>query len=363
MRSCSQLRPALLAAAVAAALLFPSSTAAQGAAAPGKGADKPPVPPNPPPTVVVKRIDCENARCRAGKELTVVLTASAQAWVEASRRELSEVAVVIGGVGFPHIRARALEDNTWTLRFVLDQDLDPDRWKLLLAGQPRITKFPIALALVEPPEATPVGTEPRLRFISNASPAEFEVRPAVRTNFIYVFLVLLAGTVFELGRRSNLLRDAGPEPATGLRKPFSLGRTQLAVWMIVIIGSYLFIWTILGTTNPLNQTALILLGLAVATGMTAGAVDTTSAANAAAAAAGAAPPQVTRGFFKDLLSESEGITIYRLQLVVWTLVLVWVFGYGVWHDLAMPTFDNTLLGLMGISNASFVGGKLLPGNA
>ena len=356
MRSSSRLRLVLHAAAVAATLLVvPSSTAAQGGTTPGNGADKPAVPPSPPPTVVVKRIDCEDARCRAGKELTVVLTASARTWVEASKRELGEVAVVIGGVAFPHIRARAVEDNTSTLRFVLDQDLDAEQWKLLLAGQPRITTLPVALAVVEPPESTPVGTAPRLRFISNASSAEFEVRPKARTNFIYVFLGLLVVTVFELGRQSNLLRDAGPEPGPGLRKPFSLSRTQLAVWLIVITGSYLFIWTILGTTNPLNQTALILLGVALATGMTANAVDPPPAAAAAIPA--------SKGFFKDLLSESEGITIYRLQLVVWTLVLVWVFGYAVWHDLAMPTFDNTLLGLMGISNASYVGGKLLPGKA
>jgi hypothetical protein len=205
---------------------------------------------------------------------------------------------------------------------------------------------------------------PRLHFVSNAADARFEVRPGARTNFIYVFLGALVATLFYLGRVSNLLRDEGADPGGG-RKPYSLARTQLAVWLVVVSGSYLFIWTVLGTTNPLNQTALILLGLAAVTGIAATAVGPPPAPAApappppAGAPAPAAAPAVSRGFFQDILSEADGITIYRLQMVVWTLVLVWVFGYAVWHDLAMPTFDATLLGLMGVSNTAYVGGKLL----
>ncbi|MEO5823672.1 MAG: hypothetical protein ABIT71_24470 [Vicinamibacteraceae bacterium] len=350
----------------AATLALTSPAVAQGGAPP---AAKPEAPPNPPPTMRVVRIDCAGKPCRAGKELDVVLATSGRQWEDASKRQLNELSLVIAGVSFPALRARAVDSDTVRLTFVLDQDSDVEQWKLLLAGQDRKPTFPVALAIAEPADATPVGSAPRLRFVSNAVKAPFEVRPGARTNFIYALLIALVGVLFTLGRRSNLLRDPGPEPGPGFRKPYSLARTQLAVWLVVITGSYLFIWTILGTTNPLNQTALILLGLAVATGITAGAVGTSGAQPIAALAAGGpgglAPVvmvavPVSRNFAIDLLTESDGITIYRLQMVVWTLALVWVFGYAVWHDLAMPTFDNTLLGLMGVSNSAYVGGKLLP---
>jgi hypothetical protein len=35
-----------------------------------------------------------------------------------------------------------------------------------------------------------------------------------------------------------------------------------------------------------------------------------------------------------------------------------VFLYTVWNDLAMPDFDPVLLGLLGISNGTYVGFKL-----
>jgi ABC-type Mn2+/Zn2+ transport system permease subunit len=70
------------------------------------------------------------------------------------------------------------------------------------------------------------------------------------------------------------------------------------------------------------------------------------------------PPRVSRGFLRDILSDDEGIDISRMQMAVWTLVLTFVFVYSVWSDLAMPTFDPVLLGLLGISNGTYVGFKM-----
>jgi hypothetical protein len=39
-------------------------------------------------------------------------------------------------------------------------------------------------------------------------------------------------------------------------------------------------------------------------------------------------------------------------------VLAFVFVYSVWSDLAMPAFDPILLGLLGISNGTYVAFKM-----
>jgi hypothetical protein len=44
-------------------------------------------------------------------------------------------------------------------------------------------------------------------------------------------------------------------------------------------------------------------------------------------------------------------------MVVWTVVLVIVFLVAVGNSVLMPVFDNTLLGLMGISSGTYLGFK------
>lgn len=66
----------------------------------------------------------------------------------------------------------------------------------------------------------------------------------------------------------------------------------------------------------------------------------------------------SKGFFKDMLSDSNGISLYRFQIAVWTLVIGYIFIFNVWDNLSMPQFDNTLLALMGISSGTYLGFKI-----
>ena len=67
---------------------------------------------------------------------------------------------------------------------------------------------------------------------------------------------------------------------------------------------------------------------------------------------------VSQSFGKDLLTDANGITLHRFQIVVWTLVLGFLFIAGVYRDLAMPEFSGTLLALMGISSGTYLGFKI-----
>ena len=66
-------------------------------------------------------------------------------------------------------------------------------------------------------------------------------------------------------------------------------------------------------------------------------------------------PPASEGFLKDILTDAQGTSFHRLQMFIWTLVLVFVFGWEVYDNLAMPDFNNSLLALMGISAGTYIG--------
>jgi hypothetical protein len=63
-------------------------------------------------------------------------------------------------------------------------------------------------------------------------------------------------------------------------------------------------------------------------------------------------------FLTDILSDADGVSFHRFQMAAWTLVLGIVFVKGVYENLAMPDFDTTLLGLLGLSAGTYLGLKV-----
>jgi hypothetical protein len=68
-------------------------------------------------------------------------------------------------------------------------------------------------------------------------------------------------------------------------------------------------------------------------------------------------PFVSQGWFKDITTDLNGTAVHRLQVLCWTLALGVVFIINVYRNLTMPEFNATLLALMGISCAGYVGFK------
>jgi hypothetical protein len=60
----------------------------------------------------------------------------------------------------------------------------------------------------------------------------------------------------------------------------------------------------------------------------------------------------SEGFFKDILTDVDGIALHRFQAAVWTVVLGVIFVTVAIAQLKMYEFDNLLLGLLGISGAT-----------
>jgi hypothetical protein len=238
---------------------------------------------------------------------------------------------------------------------------------------------------------------------------ELEIFPSY-TPVVVAFLLAVLLVIVVLAKRTNLLRDSNGAD----NPPYSLARHQMAAWFVVVIGAYLYIWLITGFFSSISTTALTLIGISGATGLVAvtmdagkrtDAVEARTAAQAEhdalnkalndpatglqtqlkAAVPGSPtateltativprlarlqelkaqlekplpPSQQNKRWYLDLLSDESGISFHRLQMAIWTLVLVIVFIKAVYQDILMPDFDATLLGLMGISSTTYIGFK------
>jgi hypothetical protein len=162
-----------------------------------------------------------------------------------------------------------------------------------------------------------------------------------------LFLATLLALIV-LGSGPNMLRDPLPEGAIGSR-PFSLGKVQMAWWFIIVVGSYLYIWSLKGSAPELSPTLLSLMGISGATGTASMTISATQ------------QTQFTphSGFFQDLVTDKDGVTLHRFQMLTMTIVLGIMFIIRVASKGQLPPdFDGTTLGLMGISSGTYLGCKI-----
>jgi hypothetical protein len=233
---------------------------------------------------------------------------------------------------------------------------------------------------------------------------------------ISLFIVAAAFGVFVwLAMTTSIIRDPNTAVTDPKLKTYSLGKFQMAVWYFLVLAAFLFIWTIKGSPPTISDQVLGLIGIASGTALAATAIDISKTKSAqaslatsmrtqaelsseiqrlapqmAAATAGgvandanqgdaaareiaskaalleqsqqsaataqrALTPSVSTSFIDDLLTDADGISFHRFQILIWTLTLGFVFGVGVWRELKMPAFDSSLLTLMGISSATYLG--------
>lgn len=171
--------------------------------------------------------------------------------------------------------------------------------------------------------------------------------------WIAVVLICLVLLLFYYSAKRGFLRD-DCQVENMKDKPFSLSRTQLAVWTVIVAVSYIFIALVTGELAPLTTSTLMLLGISGATSAVAGIIDNNDKLN------GHIRQQdlgTTHSFLSDILSDSNGVSVHRFQMVVFNMILGIFFFKQVLSRLEMPEFDSNLLILMGISNATYTGLK------
>ncbi len=235
-------------------------------------------------------------------------------------------------------------------------------------------------------------------------------------------LIVAALAVFlSLARNSNIIRDSSPlQPLNDNQRPYSLARFQMAWWFFLVIGSYLFIALITGDKDTITEQVLVLIGIATGTALGSAMINSSKASGAREELAKLEPQRaklaeqiaqdslrvseleaqtsrtadeakelsdlrvaraerqrqhdelkeqidaterlrhepVSRGFFDDLISDGNGVSFHRFQILVWTLALGFLFVIEVYQRLSMPEFSTNLLALMGISSGTYLGFKI-----
>lgn len=319
------------------------------------------------------------------------------AWRKTAPEDQKELTLYVDGVPFAKSEMPRADDDHADFRMSRTANDQPtrDAWNRLLA-RPTVFHRPVPISVGprgQPPFAS-VDTDPKTPGLQ-APHLEFVV--LWRTGFwISVALGLaLFFAVWKLGRESGLLRDRVDED-TNFLGTYSLARCQMAFWFLVILGAYCFIWLATGAVDILSTSALGLLGISAGTGFVSVLLDRSKQSEAAQAAQKALDQQATvrreievtgglpnatqsqalieaertvqigenqlkkfpsEGIFKDILNDGGGVTVHRLQMAVWTVVLGIIFLVAVYKELAMPELPGTLLGLMGLSSATYLGLK------
>jgi hypothetical protein len=339
-------------------------------------------------------------------------------WIQVPKNEQTPLRLFVDGVEVPSLTVRRATDDRVAkvagLRTVLTFDADGASAEERAAGRRALASILRTArsnawrygrndmtVSIGPAGGPQWPTTAKLRI--NAYPTLLTVLAAVGVLVLAILLVVLAV-------RTPLLRDSG-----GMTAPFSLAKNQMAVWFLVIFGSFLFVTVTTGQAAAMSQTALALIGISGATGLAAVAMDNRKRTvegderraleaekttiqqeldgagglreKRAAVADGSADAaeldakiqprlqrrevvnkaleekqtareQNSQGSLADILSDENGVSFHRVQMLAWTLALVSVFVVAVWRTFAMPEFDNTMLLLLGISSGTYLGFKL-----
>jgi hypothetical protein len=141
--------------------------------------------------------------------------------------------------------------------------------------------------------------------------------------------------------------------AAGIERPYSLARLQMALWTVVIIAGLFLVYLITATIFQIPGSVLVLMGVSGATYLGARVLDARNAA-AAAPVTAAYPPGRSRGLWIDIVSDERGVALHRAQMLLWTLVMVGLFLAELFRRLVFVEFDDTMLGLLGISNGAYL---------
>jgi hypothetical protein len=245
-------------------------------------------------------------------------------------------------------------------------------WDVLL-GRPDFDPRPLRVSVgIEGQAALSVKDDKKLTLT---------VLPPLATLFWFAIFLALCVGFFKIARQSTILRDQLLDPdSPGELGAYSLSKMQGAWWFFFILASYLLIGIVTGDfSNSINSTALILLGIGAGTVLGSAAIDASkidqrkkdlkaAQDQRAALAAGTTDAALSAkidalngksvNFIQDILSDGNGVNFHRFQLAVWTLVLSIVFVTQVYNQLDMPTFNQTLMGLLGLSAGTYLGLKI-----
>ncbi len=188
-------------------------------------------------------------------------------WVDQPGHDATKFILHIDGNPFADLTPE-ITDNDTMLQFDLERTAENKHaWNDILGRYKRFTRqVPVTVRQ----EGVNVDGEARTTLI------------VIKRMELWIFVIVsLASLIlfWMLARRSDMIREPGPQPqgrdkkGKPVRKPYSLGRTQMALWFFAIIISYVFIWLVTGDLASLTTSVLALMGISAGTGLGSAAID------------------------------------------------------------------------------------------
>jgi hypothetical protein len=316
--------------------------------------------------------------------LVTIQVAGLKPWIEAGNTP-HKLLLFLQGRPSPADYPEAVDRESGVLQYHLA--ITPDNWDLWddLLRQPTLTRK----------VTVSVGPDVDSHFptsITGQNAATLKIIAFPWGLFSLAVIGLTLASLVYLARHTDLIRDAGPASTPERRKPYSLARTQMAIWFFLIFSAYIVIWLVTGDLNTITQSLLGLMGISAGTALGGAVIDNQKRdaaagqlarlnpanpepASAASAPAGTATPVspladparqlqdrldpgVSQGFLRDILGDGDGLSLHRFQILAWTVALAVIFVSAAYNTLRMPEFSATLLGLMGISAGTYLGFKV-----
>lgn len=325
--------------------------------------------------------------------------------LDESKAKDKPLILYIDGLEVKNVSARVIRDTTskgW-LKFKLKMKGAEESW-LELLRRPELTTRSANLVTI----STGISGEKEIETVKDNfsliiySENDYFV-------FIAVSILLLIITIY-LAVKTDMLREPAVDFTSNEKRPYSLALTQMAFWSYLVISSYLALYIITKEFPSITNSVLALIGISSATALGSVLINYKKineskekiiSLNSELKAIDDRVENIRRlsekektpmrmeefrnelehlnkkqyqlndtiretnkyqdyhckGFINDILSDSCGVSLYRFQIAVWTLVLGYIFIFTVWNSLMMPEFDNTLLALMGISSGTYLGFK------
>lgn len=179
---------------------------------------------------------------------------------------------------------------------------------------------------------------------------------------ILMELVLLFNLFMNKGSKlQRLIKDISAQEEIK-DASYSWSRTQLMWWTFIIITCFVIDIALTGAVDGImNNTCLTLLGISAGTTVAGRVIDNSQGNDASVALHQDHPSE---GFWMDILSDQNGVSIHRFQAVLFNIAFGFAFISQFINSIPatnvlgsviqLPAFDSATLGLIGISSATYV---------
>ena len=189
--------------------------------------------------------------------------------------------------------------------------------------------------------------------------------------FGYIILVGLLILCFYLFANTALCRDLSYDPENPAEKklrpveerPYSFSRVQLFWWTVIIFFCNAWFLAQYGVLFPINPTIAMLLGGGLAVFVFGKTIDNTQTKKENEVGIPRHQDlEKTQGFLTDILSDDGGVSIHRLQAVLFNILFGIAFLQGFFYNVSAEKypfldFDEWQFIILGISATGYLGVK------